>query len=167
MAAIDKIYLDTNVFITAFEGRDKFGELLLQLLLRRREDSGSLFVTSELTLSELLVLPYRRIDHDLINKYETILVRSHWLDIVPVEMRILRHAAALRAQYPSLKLPDAIHLSTAIGSGCSHILTADEGIRGDYRLPSAHLVKAVESGTLTILRPDEPTLTSLLQSLAA
>lgn len=167
MAVFDRIYLDTNVFIMAFEGRDNVGELLLQLLLQRRNDLGSVFVTSELTLSELLVLPYRSLDHDLIDTYEAILVRSHWLDIEPVEMRILRHAAALRAQHPSLKLPDAIHISTAIGSGCLHILTADGGIKSGYRLASAHLATTVESPTLTILRPDEPTLTSLLQSLAS
>jgi predicted nucleic acid-binding protein len=167
MAAIDRIYLDTNVFITAFEARDKSGELLLQLFVRRREASRSLFVTSELSMSELLVLPYRRQDHDLIIKYETILAKSDWLDVAPVETPVLRHAAVLRAQYPALKLPDAIHLATAVGSSCSHILTADEGIKGDYRLPHAHLAKVIESNTLFVLRPDEPTLTSLLKSLAS
>jgi predicted nucleic acid-binding protein len=167
MEAIERIYLDTNVFITAFEGRDKTAELLLQLFVRRGEAARSLFVTSELSLSELLVLPYRRIDHDLINRYETILAKSDWLDVTAVEMQILRHAAVLRAQYPALRLPDAIHLSTAIGSGCSHILTADQGIKGEYRLAQAHLDKITESNTLTIIRPDHPTLTSLLQSLAA
>jgi predicted nucleic acid-binding protein len=167
MAAIDRIYLDTNVFITAFEARDKSGELLLQLFLQQREASRSLFVTSQLSLSELLVRPYRSLDRELIDKYETVLAKSAWLDLAAVQMLILRHAAALRARYPALKLPDAIHLATAIGSGCTHILTADEGIKGDYRLSHPYLASAPESDTLSILRPDEPTLTSLLQSLAS
>lgn len=34
-------------------------------------------------------------------------------------------AARLRAQYPALKLPDAIHAATAQAFACSHFLTND------------------------------------------
>jgi len=62
-------------------------------------------------------------------------------------------------------LPDAIHLSTAIGTGCTHILTDDRGIKDEYRLRYRQDGFAGETAPLTVIRPDEPTLTSLLQSL--
>ncbi len=58
----------------------------------------------------------------------------------------------------SLKLPDAIHLATALGTGCSHILTDDRGI-GRASLPA--------DAQIEILRPDATTLDALIQELSA
>ncbi|MGK9052154.1 type II toxin-antitoxin system VapC family toxin [Neorhizobium petrolearium] len=157
MASIDRIYLDTNVFVLAFERKDRSGAILSDLFFNVEKGSMPLFVTSELTLSELLVIPYRNGDAELIEAYAVLLQNDDWLEVVPVKRPVLIQAAMLRSHRKGLKLPDAIHLSSASGAGCSHFLTADMGINAQV---------AEQEGPLTVLRPDEPTLTSLIESLA-
>ncbi len=166
MGPVRRIYLDTNIFIAAYEWRDEIGAQLFDLLGTERSGKPK-FVSSELTLSELLVAPYKNKDDDLIQTYDGIILTSDWLEVPSVSRRILRYGALLRAAYTGLKLPDAIHLSTAIGSNCSHILTGDHGIKGIYSLPQSFATDANDVAPLTVIRPDIPTLTSLLKSLAS
>jgi predicted nucleic acid-binding protein len=49
---------------------------------------------------------------------------------VPVARDVLFKAAHLRANSKSLKLPDAIHLTTAQEKKCRFFLTSDERIKG-------------------------------------
>jgi predicted nucleic acid-binding protein len=164
MHDISRIYLDTNIFIVAFERRDELSDRLA-LLFSTRQSSQTRFVTSELTLSELLVVPYRDNDDSLIDTYESLILTNNWLEVVPVAQPTLRYAAVLRSQYRSLKLPDAIHLSTAIGTNCSHILTEDRGINGEYRLQHPRYGIVTDAPSLQTIRLDGSTLTSLLKSL--
>lgn len=153
-----RVYLDTNVFITAFERKDVLSILLEELFARRNSGGTPQFVTSELTLSELLVLPYRTNAGTFIDTYTAVIQPSEWLDVPLVARSVLTQAAWLRSRKPSIKLPDAIHISTATIAGCSYFLTADIGIKSenlDTALP------------FEILRPDEPKLTSLIESLSA
>ncbi|MBW6423563.1 PIN domain-containing protein [Rhizobium sp. XQZ8] len=156
MEGVDRIYLDTNIFIAAFETNDNLSENLLELVSIATRQSQPRFVTSEMTLAELLVVPFRRNDTRLITLYGRILTTSPWLDVQPATRAIFSTAATLRAAVPSRKLPDAVHLATAILSGCTHLLSSDKGIA-----PQSH-----EDISIRVLRPDEPTLTSLLESLA-
>jgi predicted nucleic acid-binding protein len=162
MAAVEKVYIDTNVFILAFENRGIATTLLKQLFTVER--GKACFATSELTLSELLVKPFREANNRMIDAYEAVIVRSAWLDVLPVGKPVLRHAARLRTQYSSLKLPDAIHISTAFASECSHMLTADQGLKSSYEIGTYS--SELQREPLTILHPDEPTLRSLIKSLA-
>lgn len=157
MGGMSRIYLDTNIFISAFERKDDFGFRVGEFLTIRRDLQRQLLVTSELTISELLVIPYRNGDADLGGAYEKMMVSNEWLQVAPVTRPILKRAAWYRSLMSGLKIPDAIHLATAVDAGCTHFLTDDLGI-AKVKLPS--------HSTLTILRPDEATLTSLLESLA-
>lgn len=162
MPAIKKIYIDTNIFILAFENTGAATQLLRRLFAIKSEKP--LFATSELTLSELLVRPFRDANSRLVDAYDTTIASSPWLDVVPVAKLVLRHAALLRANYPSLKLPDAIHVSTAFGTECTHLLTSDTGLKHDYEIKGANA--ASTRAPLTTLRPDDATLTSLIESLS-
>lgn len=166
MLGVGRIYLDTNIFIMAFEQQGELSDRLAQVFSIDGLPETK-FVTSELTLAELLVKPYRENDDSLIDTYEGLILTNSWLEVVPVVQPTLRYAAVLRSQYPSLKLPDAIHVSTAIGTGCSHILTDDRGIKDEYRLRHPRYGIMKEAPPLTTIRPDEPTLHSLLQSLSS
>lgn len=157
MGGILRIYLDTNIFISAFERKDTLGLRLGQLFTARRGLPVQPFATSELTISELLVMPYRHGDVDLVGAYEQMMVSNEWLQVAAVARPVLQRAAWFRSLAPSLKLPDAIHLATAVDAGCTHFLTDDLGITK---------VKLPPDSALTILRPDEATLASLLESLA-
>jgi predicted nucleic acid-binding protein len=156
MGGVGRIYLDTNIFISAFEMKSEVSQSLLDLLSQAKVLSNPRFVTSEMTLAELLVLPLRTNDVAQITLYSVTIAPSAWLDVQPVSREILVRAAGLRASVPSRRLPDAVHLATAMSVGCTHLLTLDKGIRP----------QAGEILPLTVLNPDEPTLTSLIESLA-
>ncbi len=115
MTAVERVYLDTNVFIMLSEKDHRLQQLLVRMISSQPSEKAAEFATSELTLSELLVKPYQAGDDTLINGYESLILNSEWLDVRPVDRAVLYYAAALRAQYRHLKLPDAIHVSSAIG----------------------------------------------------
>jgi predicted nucleic acid-binding protein len=89
-------------------------------------------VTSELTFAELLVKPYKMKRYDLINAYDNWTISNLYIEVVPVVREVLRDAAYLRARDKSLKLPDAIHLTTAQGTKCRYFLTKDKRIKGQF-----------------------------------
>lgn len=165
-ATVTRVYLDTNIFIYALEETISLDGSIARFLIAATRGSQS-FVTSELSLSELLVKPHREADGILINRYENFIQTSAWLNVPTVSRSVLAYAAVLRAKNKGLKLPDAIHLSTAIGSACSHFLTADTGILDSYDLLHPLYGGAESVQPLRIVRPDTPTLTSLLKSLAS
>jgi predicted nucleic acid-binding protein len=81
-------------------------------------------VTSTLTLTEVLVQPYRRADHDLVREYSEILLKAPNLTLIPVSATIAEDAARLRASM-GLKTPDAIQVASALAGHASTLLTND------------------------------------------
>ncbi len=160
-----RVYLDTNVFIELTEGRDG-SRMQIERLVRCAYDVGATFVTSALTFSELLVRPYREGNVELVKTYKMLGRGTDWLHIVLVTDDILDQAAKLRAASAKLKLPDAIHLATASNDGCTAFVTADQGI-SDSVLRNATAAGLDFLAPLTIIRPDEPTLSAFLESLTA
>ncbi len=127
---VKRLYLDANILILMGEGLDTRTALLAEIVASVPASQPTFLCTSELTLAELLVKPYRDEDDRLIAQYESWLVPGGFLEISSVTSFVLRHAAALRAQHKALKLADGIHIASAIGLNCSHLLSADK------RLPS-------------------------------
>jgi predicted nucleic acid-binding protein len=122
-----RLYLDANVFIYAVEGSPEhvaFLEGLLDLL-----DAGdATAVTSELTLAEVLAKPFEENRTDLADIYEEMVAPSVWLDLVPVDRAVLLRAARFRAEL-KLRLPDAIHVSSAVAAGCELFLSNDHRLK--------------------------------------
>nr|WP_306228935.1 PIN domain-containing protein [Aurantimonas sp. CSK15Z-1] len=48
--------------------------------------------------------------------------------VVPVDRTILRRSATMRAKLKN-KLADAIHIATAVETGCSHLLSEDRRLQ--------------------------------------
>lgn len=167
MIGVTRVYLDTNVFIMLSEKSHALQRLLVELISAQSIGKPPLFATSELTLSELLVKPQQAGDDLLIDGYDSLILNSDWLDVRPVDRGVLYYAAVLRAQHKHLKLPDAIHVSSAIGQGCSHFLSDDRGIKDRYEIAHKRDGFIARSTSLSVIRPDEPTLTSLIESLSA
>jgi predicted nucleic acid-binding protein len=128
----DRIYLDTNVFIEAVEGRGALSQLVTSLLLQTPNRVPQRLMTSEFTLSELLVKPLEMRRDVLVQVYDNWTITNDYLEVVPVTREVLRGAAELRSRDKTLKLPDAIHLSTAAGMRCKYFLTQDRRIKGQY-----------------------------------
>lgn len=162
MAAIDRLYLDANVLISLGEGKGPVSELLLELAGSQKPDEGFLF-TSELTLAELLVRPHRDEDESLIQLYDNWTVSGGWLTVGHVDRDVLRSAALIRAENSTIKLPDAIHLSTAVGFRCTHFLTADKRIPNPVQISNRRFGITRRSAPLEILRLDEETLRIIIQ----
>ena len=155
-----RVYLDSNVFISAF-GDDSNHELALQIMTviaNAGSDPVPVFVTSELTLAEVLVRPMRLGDQGSQLKLSQVLTTSEWLTVAPINRNTLWGAAHLRSQYHGLKTPDAIHVSTAIAKRCSHFLTADAGIKGSYSIDLPSHDDAGAAQGLDVIRPDAATL---------
>ena len=95
-------------------------------ILRLR--AAGIAVTSKITFAEVLA-PSRRLDalSPSIKRrvYLDLLLWSKFIGLIPVSRSILIETANLRVVAP-LKLPDAIHLTSAIQSGCRFFVSTDK-----------------------------------------
>ncbi len=142
-----RIYLDANVFIYAIEGPPDVAAHMRQLfeLFRDRRVRG---VTSELSLAE--VLP--RAMGDRRRNYLNLIVWSRIFDLQPVSREVLVETADYRKTAGMPKLPDAIHMVTAIRNGCRKILSADLRLR----LPDG----------FSLIKPDREGVSDLISELS-
>jgi predicted nucleic acid-binding protein len=129
--ALSKLYFDANVFIYAVEGSDDIAGSLRTLFASLRNNLN-LAVTSELTLAEVLPKadPVRR------RNYLGLILHSGLFDLHPVMRDVLmetvdyrRIASVSKPDASMPKLPDAIHVVTAVRAGCGRMLSFDRGLR--------------------------------------
>ncbi len=99
-------------------------------------------VTSTLTMTELLVQPWREGNEELVNQYYGLLSLFPNLDWIAPDLDIADNAARIRAEY-RLRTPDAIQIATAIRRGATAFLTNDSDLA---RIPQ------LEIGVLDRLR---------------
>jgi len=100
----------------------------IEALFERIGEGAIIAFTSELTLAEALAKPFEMGRDDIARVYEAMLTPSAWLSVLPVERTILIEAARLQSQL-TLRLPDAIHVATAVAAGCSTLLSNDRRLR--------------------------------------
>ena len=124
---ISPVYLDTNIFVYALEGFERF-EPALSELFKEIQDGRIKAITSELTLAEVLVKPLADGKTEVCAAYTAAIQDSEGLEVAPVTREVLIEAAGIRAKI-GVRLPDAIHMATAILSGCRSFLTNDRSIR--------------------------------------
>ena len=159
-----RVYLDTNVFIALVEDEDETRvSLLSELICKQPMDEPPVFCTSEVTLAETLVKPLRLQRETVVQRYEGTILPSYWLEVVPVARDVLYFAAVIRSQF-KLKLPDAIHLSSAYASGCTHFLTRDTDFQDSYSLRQTRHGATSPSLSISVLRLDNPVLETLIKS---
>lgn len=118
--------LDTVIFVYFIEEHPRFLPLLEPVFVAI--DTGVLEgVTSDVTLLETLVGPYRAGDIPLAERYEAILTRSRGVRLVELHRSVIRAAAQLRAGL-RIKTPDALQLAAALVSNCMVYLTNDRDL---------------------------------------
>ena len=81
-------------------------------------------MTSTITMAELLVLPYRTANQDLVNRFYGLLTTYPHLEWIAPDLEIADLAARFRAQY-RLRMPDALHAATAAGRQATGFVTND------------------------------------------
>jgi predicted nucleic acid-binding protein len=162
--AFSRIYLDANILIAALGGdvvSDVSGPLL-DLIGSIGPTATPPFATSELTLAETLVRAIRNGDELQEQGFDNALTSSGWMEVVPISRGILWAAASLRAKYRKLKLPDAIHIATALSANCPHMLTADTGLAGTFQAGAYRAGQWADGRIQTeIVRPDAETLQAI------
>lgn len=158
MVSVGRLYLDTNIFIVMVESAQEIARLLYELVSLQVPEEQLFLCTSELTLAELIVRPYRERDDELLQTYDNMLSPGGAFHVLPIDKRVLWGAAVARSQYSSLKLPDAIHVATAVVSGCTHVLTSDKGIPDSLSIYSRQSGRDIGPYTLNriFLDPNQP-----------
>lgn len=143
------VYVDTNVLICALEGEEEIATPILTLLVTLQERARPA-VTSELTLAEVLApvkFPGARTVADKLVLYDAVFATG-LVEAIPVSRTVLRETASLRETYPR-KLPDAIHVVTALQARCPYLMSGDKGME---RLPPPlQLVLPNEAGIARVI----------------
>ncbi len=119
------VYLDTNAIIYLTEGNPAF-KVSIEGLFIEIERAGARLVTSELTFTEVLVLPFRVGNDDLVAAYERLL--DTLIEPIPLGRQELFLAVKLRANTPRLRTPDSLHLATAMLLDADFFVSGDAGI---------------------------------------
>lgn len=125
-------YLDTNIFINAFEARDPVLQRALDGLFADIDTGITRACTSLITRVEVLVRPLREGQTGLVRTYREVLSGAFDIVVLPVAVDIIDCAAQLRAARRGLRLPDAIHLATAMLCSCRYFVTSDKRLTGRF-----------------------------------
>ncbi len=127
--------MDTAPLIYFIEGNSQYQEKLNQVF--DSNDKGDFaFITSSITLLEVLVKPLKEKQPKLVERYINILTNARGIEIFEVTNAISIKAAELRAKY-NLRTPDAIQLATAIEFNADYFLT------NDFKLKLVSEVKSI------------------------
>ncbi len=126
LAAHRRIALDSCVFIYHLDANaDYVGAA--EEVFAWLEQSPHSAVTSTVTMTELLVHPYRAGDETAVNQCFALLSAFPNLEWVAPDLAIADAAARIRAQY-RIRTPDALQVATAIRGGATALLTNDADI---------------------------------------
>jgi uncharacterized protein len=123
------IYLDSCLVIYWVENHSVFAPRIEQRIL---QTPTAEFAISPLVMAEVLVMPFRQNNTALIQRFEAFFANSVLLTLPET---VFVQTARLRAIYPSLKMPDALHLAIAQQHGCVAFWTNDDRLQrtvGDY-----------------------------------
>jgi len=127
LPASGKVYIDAAPLIYSVETHSRYYPLLAPAW-QTVHSTNNPFVTSELSLIEVLVAPLRAKDAKLVAAYDGVLSSAD-VQLLPIGQDVLREAARLRAAISTLRTPDAIHAASALLAGCVMFITNDVGFR--------------------------------------
>ena len=117
------IALDTSVFIYQLEANIRYLPLT-DRIFAWLEMQDSRAVTSTITMTELLVQPYRASDMQRVDEFYALLSTYPNLHWIAPDLEVADAAAQIRAQY-RLRTPDALQAATAQRFGATGFLTND------------------------------------------
>ena len=114
------VYLDACIIIYVVEKHPTFSSRI-EALIDNLNDVDLCY--TPLVRMECLVMPFRTKDLKLQNLYEQFLDLQK---ILSLSIEVFDEAAKLRADFPNVKTPDALHLAAAIHNDCDEFWTNDD-----------------------------------------
>lgn len=122
-----RIALDTSVFIYQLQANPKYVGLTDEIFvwLQRPKSQG---VTSTITMTELLVQPYRDRNQQRADEIYGLLSTFPNLAWIAPSLEIADAAARLRAKH-GLRTPDALQAASALYTGATGLITNDVAFR--------------------------------------
>lgn len=118
-----RIALDTSIFVYHLEANPKY-IALTDCVFSWLDSNHSTAVTSVITMSELLVKPYRESDLQSAEKCYTLLSTYPNLEWISPSLEVATLAAEMRALH-RLRTPDALQAATAAHAHATAMLTND------------------------------------------
>jgi len=118
-----RIAVDTSIFIYQIEANSTY-LAYTDPIFSWLEGAKSEAITSTITMTELLVLPYREGDEERANDFYGLLSTYPNLRWIDPNLEIADLAARLRALH-RLRTPDAIQAATAVCSQVTGLITND------------------------------------------
>ena len=118
-----RIAIDTCAFIYQWQAHPRYSPVT-DWMFSSLEQGEFVAVTSTITMTELLVHPYRDYDLQRVNELAGLLSIYPNLDWIPGTLAIAVLAADIRANY-SLATPDALQAATALHATATGLLTND------------------------------------------
>jgi predicted nucleic acid-binding protein len=115
--------LDTSIFIYQLEANPRYLQLT-DRIFSWLESPDSMAVTSTITMTELLVKPYRDSDEQHVDEFYGLLSQYPNLSWIAPNLEIADMAARLRARH-RMRTPDALQAATAGYSGATGLITND------------------------------------------
>jgi predicted nucleic acid-binding protein len=138
-----RLLLDSNSIIYFVDNVAPYADVL-EPLFRRVQAKLATMVVSVVSESETLLLPMRTHNAQALQEFED-LYSEEGISVVPVDRAIAREAAGVRADYPSLPLPDAMIVATAIHYGCDIIVGNDRKWKMIKDIPYLYLDDFIKS----------------------
>jgi predicted nucleic acid-binding protein len=118
-----RVALDTSIFIYHLEANPKY-LACTDLIFSWIERAESKAITSTITMTELLVLPYREGNEQRASDFYALLTTYPNLDWIAPNLEIAELAARIRALH-RLQTPDALQAATAALSRATGLITND------------------------------------------
>lgn len=120
------LYIDSAPLIYYIEEDTKYIRYMDHIFWLLKETSTQA-ITSVIILTEVLNKPMQLGNTKLLNDYREILASNSAFQLHLVDSNVAERAAELRAKY-NLRTPDALHVATALVSGCKSFLTNDKAL---------------------------------------
>jgi len=118
-----RIALDTSIFIYQLEANVRY-LALTNHIFSWLEQPGSSSITSTITMTEVLVQPYRAMDEQRVDEFFGLLSTYPNLEWIAPDLQIADRAAQIRARH-RLRTPDALQAATAVQARATGLITND------------------------------------------
>ncbi|MEZ4526031.1 MAG: PIN domain-containing protein [Desulfobacterales bacterium] len=127
LSGVRSVFLDTAPVIYYVEAHPLYLPKVEEIF-EYIDNSSLVAVTSPITLSECLILPYRLKSEELEEKFSALIVRGGNTLFMPIDDITAKQAAKIRVKY-NLSLADALQVAVALAAECDAFLTNDIALK--------------------------------------